>query len=239
MRAGALILLVLSASGSRGEETLVHVSGISQAPQRALLSPRPEAAPVEVEIRDGHLGRPLALIGGAEASLTLLDDAGLPTLSPLRFLVPAEGGRHVLIVSPGLPSGARLNLVPADFTSQPVGSSRFLNLSDNVVRCWLGTQFVEVAPGRSALHPLEGRGRRKVNHRVEYLDRQGKWTLDSSTTLILAADQRFIFTLGPGRAEDGPLLRHNVTDHAPEANAMPETKVSPAAPKPPQRPPAK
>lgn len=239
MRAGGLILLILSGACSRGTETLLHVSGISQAPQRALLSPRPEATPVEVEIRDGHLGRPLPLIGGAEASLTLLDESGLPMLSPLRFIVPAEGGRHVLIVSPGLPSGARLNLVPADFTSQPVGSSRFLNLSENRVRCWLGTQFVEVAPGRSALHPLEGRGRRKVNHRVEYLDRQGKWTHDSSTTLILAADQRFIFTLGPGKAEEGPLLRHNVTDHAPEENARPETKVSPAAPKPPQGPPAR
>lgn len=231
------LILLLAAACAEGTETLLHFSGVGQAPLRALLSPRPEAVPIEVEVRDGHLGQPLALIAGAEASLSLLDEAGLPMLSPLRFVVPAEGGRHVAIVSPGVPSGARITLVPVDFTSQPVGSTRFLNLSDNVVRCWLGTRYVEVAPGRSALHPLEGRERRKVNHRVEYLDRKGQWTHDSSTTLILAAEQRFIFTLGPGKAEDGPLLRHNVTDHAPEKNARPETKVSPAGPKqPPDRP---
>lgn len=232
---GAMLFLAADVAA----ESLLHLSGIGHPPVRALLQEGHRSAPAEVEICDGHLGLPLRVASNQECSLILLGDDGQSLLGPLRFTVPAEGGRHVLIVSPGLPSGARLNLVPADFTSQPVGSARFLNLSENRVRCWLGTQFVEVAPGRSALHPLEGRGRRKVNHRVEYLDRQGKWTHDSSTTLILAADQRFIFTLGPGKAEEGPLLRHSVTDHAPEENARPETKVSPAAPKPPQGPPAR
>ncbi|MFM7398947.1 MAG: hypothetical protein ACKO4N_08285 [Verrucomicrobiota bacterium] len=233
---GALLLLAATEAGA---ESLLHVSGIARPPVRALIQEGSRTAPVEIEVRDGHLGLPIRVAAGEECSLTLLGDDGVPMLSPLRFIVPPEGGRHALIVSPGLPSGARLNLVPVDFTSQPVGSTRFLNLSENVVRCWLGSQFVEVAPGRSVLHPLEGRSRRKVNHRVEYLDRQGKWIHDSSTTLILAAEQRFIFTLGPGKAEDGPLLRHNVTDHSPETNALPETKVSPVAPKPPEGQPAR
>lgn len=234
-----ILLLLLAGARTQGTEALLHVSGISQAPMRALLSTDAGRPPKEIEVADGYLGPPTALTAGAEAALTLLGDDGVPLLRPLRFTVPAEGGRHVLIVSPGVPTGARISLVPVDFKSQPVGSVVFLNLSDNVVRCWLGDRHVEVRPGRSARHPLEGTARRKANHRIEYLDAAGKWTHDSSTTLILAADQRFIFTLGPGRAEDGPLLRHNVTDHAPEQNAKPATPVSPPTPTPPPDPPAR
>lgn len=239
MRHVAAILAALAAARVGAADSLLHVSGISQAPMRALLCAPAGGRPLEVEVRDGHLGRPLTVPADGEATLTLLEEDGTPILRPLQFRTPREGGRQVLIVSPGLPSGARLTLVSVDFAHHPVGAAAFLNLSDNVVRCWLGTRSVELKPGASAIHPLEGTGRRIVNHRVEYLRADGEWTHDSSTTLILGADRRFIFTLGPGRAEDGPLLRHNVTDNAPEQNSAPLAPVSPAAPKPPQDPPAR
>lgn len=235
---GAIVLLLASAWAD-GAEALLHVSGVGNAPQRALLATRDDRPAEEVEVRDGHLGRPMKVVADGEATLTLLNDDGTPILRPLRFRTPKSGGREVLIVSPGLPSGARVTVLPFDFTSHPKGAVAFLNLSDNPVRCWLGDRRVEVKPGGSVLHPLEGEGRRVVNHRVEYLDAAGKWTHDSSTTLILSAGGRFIFTLGPGRAEDGPLLRHNVTDYRPETNALPEPRISPAEPPRPQDPPAK
>ncbi len=239
MSVHASILTLLAATAAQGAEALLHVSGISQAPIRALLCAPAGAAPAEIEVRDGHLGRPFAVPAEGEATLTLLGDDGTPILRPLPFKTPKAGERQVLIVSPGLPSGARLTLVPIDLGRHPLGASAFLNLSDNVVRCWLGPRSVEVRPGTSAIHPLEGSGRRLVNHRVEYLAADGTWTHDSSTTLILAAGRRFIFTVGPGRAEDGPLLRYNVTDHAPEENARPAEPLSPPAPTPPPHPPAK
>lgn len=238
MKLAALLLLLLPGEKLSGQ-ALLHVSGVSEPPARALLAVPTDAAPVEIEIKDGHLGRPLTVPSGAEASLRLLDVDGAPLLRPLKFRVPENGGRHLLVVSPGVPYGARVTLLPVDFTSHPRGAVAFLNLSDNTLRCWLGKTPIILEPGRFGLHPLAGDGRRLANHLVEYLGADGRWIHDSSTTLILTAGRRFIFTLGPGRAEDGPLLRHNVTDNAPDENAKPETPVSPPTPTPPPDPPAK
>lgn len=236
---GALLILLIGSPLAAAAETWLHVSGIASPPGRALLKVGLEESALEVEVNEGHLGKPFSVKAAQDAELTLVGDDGLSLPGRLRFRTAEEGGRHVLVVSPGLDNRPRLTLLPVDHLRHPMGGATFLNLSDNVLRCWLGPKSVEIAPGKSALHPSMGTARRIENHRVEYLDAGGIWRHESSSTLIFPRDSRTILTIGPGRAELGPLPRHNVMDLAPKDPSSEAEDFKRSAPKSPQRQPTK
>lgn len=231
----AFAVMIMGACLVAGGSSSLHVSGVASPPARALLKVGPEEPAVEIEISEGFLGKAFPVSAAQEAELTLLGDDGSRLPGPLRFRT-ADEGRHLLLVSPGLDNRARLSLLPVDHLRHPMGGATFLNLSDNFLRCWIGSKAVEVGPGKSALHPSISTARRIANHRVEYLDAGGAWRHESSSTLIFARSSRFILTIGPGRAEVGPLPRHTVMDT--EATQQREDFTSTVQP-PPQGQPAK
>jgi hypothetical protein len=107
----------------------------------------------------------------------------------------------------------------------PKGGVSFLNLTSRKTRCFIEKEVVELNPGEVKLIPSISMKRRIVNHRIDVRVKDG-WKQDSSTTLILGANRRFLFILQEDTPEGG-LRRGLVTDFDPDRNLAPLAKAEP------------
>jgi hypothetical protein len=146
-------------------------------------------------------------------------------------------GRHLLLIAHPIKGRPSTHLIPFDATAHPKGGVSFLNLTSRKMRCFIEAEVVELAPGEVRLMPTADTKRRIVNHRLELKTKDG-WKADSSTTLILSANRRFLFVLQEDSPQS-PLRRALVTDFDPVRNLAPLAAVPVKAEPPLPDPPAK
>jgi hypothetical protein len=148
-----------------------------------------------------------------------------------------QAGRHLLLIAHPIKGRPSTHLIPFDATAHPKGGVSFLNLTSRKMRCFIEAEVVELAPGEIKLMPTADTKRRVVNHRLELKTKEG-WNVDSSTTLILSANRRFLFVLQED-SPTSPLRRALVTDFDPERNLAPlvaaPVKAEPPLPDPPAK----
>lgn len=234
-----LLLGVLSCLGAaQGEAAAeLHVSKVGQAPDFVGLRFAADADPLRLEAFPDHLMPATALPEARKARLLAEpSEAGEKPEDLGELALPAEG-RHLLLLSRSGEGKVRPRLLPFDADSLPPGGVRFLNLTTRDVRCTVDEESVELAAGETKRLPTAVTARRIVNHRLALKTKDG-WKTDSSTTLILGANRRFLFVL----QEDGPrgaLRRELVTDFDPARNlaALPAAPVraEPPLPDPPAK----
>jgi hypothetical protein len=215
----------------------LHVSKVGEAPDFVGLRFAAETPPLRLEANLNHVMPSVELPEATKARLFGEPaEAGLPP-SDLGDLTLPAAGRHLLLLCQTGDARVQIRLLPFDETFLPVGGVRFLNLTSRRMRCFIDAESVELGPDESKLHPSVSSTRRIVNHRLELKTKNG-WSSDSSTTLILGANRRFLFIL----MEDdprSPLRRELVTDFDPARNlarrVTPPVKAEPPLPDPPAK----
>jgi hypothetical protein len=194
----------------------LHISKVGEAPDFIGLRFAAELPPLRLEANLNHVMPSVELPESTKARLFgEPGEAGRPPTDLGDLTLPAAG-RHLLLLCQTGDARVQTRLMPFDETALPVGGVRFLNLTSRRMRCFIDTESVELGPDESKLHPSVSSPRRIVNHRLELKTKNG-WSSDSSTTLILGANRRFLFIL----LEDdprSPLRRELVTDFDPERN---------------------
>ena len=136
-----------------------------------------------------------------------------------------SSGRHLLLITHADGARSKTHIIPFDDKVHPKGGVSFLNLTSRKTRCFIEKEVVELNPGEVKLIPSISMKRRIVNHRIDVRVKDG-WKQDSSTTLILGANRRFLFILQEDTPEGG-LRRGLVTDFDPDRNLAPLVKAEP------------
>ncbi|MGA0029751.1 MAG: hypothetical protein ACO3IG_07290 [Opitutales bacterium] len=237
MRAWLLLglLPLASATGQAGAE--LHVSKVGEGPDFVALRFPQDVPPLRLEAFLSHVMPPTALPDIPSARLFgEPTDAGQTALELGELKLPAHG-RHLLLLSRSGDGRVRTRLLPFDRENLPLGGVQFLNLTSRKMRCSIENEAVEIAPDEVKLLPTADVKRRIVNHRLELKTKEG-WKVDSSSTLILGANRRFLFVLQEDHPRS-PLRRELVTDYDPARNLAPLTPPPVRAEPPPPGPPAK
>jgi hypothetical protein len=229
-------LLPFSALALRAGAEL-HVSKVGEAPDFVGLRFAGDTPPLRLEANLNHVMPSVELPAATKARLFGEPaEAGLAPADLGDLTLPAAG-RHLLLLCQTGDARVRTRLLPFDENALPVGGVRFLNLTSRRMRCFIDTESVELGPDETKLHPAVSAPRRIVNHRLELKSKEG-WKVDTSTTLILSANRRFLFIL----LEDNPrspLRRELVTDFDPVRNlarrVTPPVKAEPPLPDPPAK----
>ena len=217
--------------------TELHVSKVSEAPEFIGLRFAAEVPPVRLEAFLDHVMPATALPDVRKARLFgEPTEAGQPPRDLGEIDLPA-GGRHLLLLSQVADGKVRTMLLPFDQASLPVGGMLFANLTSRRTRCSIDAESVELSPNEAKRLPTAFPTRRIVNHRLELMTKDG-WKADSSTTLVLSANRRFLFVLQEDNPRS-PLRRALVTDFDPERNMAPLAAVPVKAEPPLPDPPAK
>ncbi len=215
----------------------LHVSKVGEAPDFIGLRFPAEVPPLRLEVFLDHLMPATALPEARQARLFgEPPEPGQPPLDLGELELPPSG-RHLLLLSQSGDGKTQKRLLPFDQASLPLGGVQFLNLTSRRMRCSIDGESVELSPDEAKRLPTTSPARRIVNHRLELKTKDG-WKPDSSTTLILGANRRYLFILqedGP----KGPLRRAMVTDTDPERNLAPLTPPAVRAEPPLPDPPAK
>lgn len=215
----------------------MHVCTLGEAPESVALRFDGGPIPLGVEAPNGYITQAHLLPEAKRAQVLIKpEEAGQAPLIIGEFLLP-RSGRHLLLISHGVSGKPKTHIIPFDADAQPLGGVSFLNLTSRKLRCFIEAESVELDPGQVRLLPTSSTKRRIVNHRLELKAKEG-WKQDSSTTLILSANRRFLFIL----QEDGPqspLRRALVTDFDPDRNLAPLAPAPVKAEPPPPDPPAK
>lgn len=221
--------------GHAGAE--LHVSKVGEAPDFIGLRFAGEIPPLRLETFLDHV-MPASVLPDVRKARLLGEptESGQPPRDLGEIDLPANG-RHLLLLSQIADGKVRTRLLPFDQASLPVGGVAFLNLTTRRMRCSIDTESVELAAGEVKTLPTAVPARRIVNHRLELKTKDG-WKADSSTTLILGANRRFLFILQEDSPQS-PLRRALVTDFDPERNLAPlapaPVKAEPTLPGPPAK----
>jgi hypothetical protein len=221
--------------GEAGVE--LHVSKVAEAPEFVGLRFTSEVPPVRLEAFLDHVMPATALPDVRKARLFGEPaEAGQAPRDLGEIDLPASG-RHLLLLSQVADGKVRSKLLPFDQASLPVGGMLFVNLTSRRMRCSIDAESVELSPDEAKRLPTAYPARRIVNHRLELKTKDG-WKADSSTTLILSANRRFLFVLQEDSPQS-PLRRALVTDFDPERNLAPlaaaPVKAEPPLPDPPAK----
>jgi hypothetical protein len=221
--------------GQAGVE--LHVSKVGEAPDFIGLRFASEVPPLRLEAFLDHVMPARALPDVRKARLFGEPaEAGQAPRDLGEINLPASG-RHLLLLSQVANGKVRTRLLPFDQASLPVGGMLFVNLTSRRMRCSIDAESVELSPDEAKRLPTAYPARRIVNHRLELKTKDG-WKADSSTTLILSANRRFLFVLQEDSPQS-PLRRALVTDFDPVRNLAPLAAVPVKAEPPLPDPPAK
>ncbi len=237
MRAWLLagLLPLVPATGQGAAE--LHVSRVGEGPDFVALRFPAELPALRMEAFLNHV-MPATTLPDAPSARLFGEptEAGQPPRDLGDLKLPAEG-RHLLLLSQSGDKRLRTRLLPFDRESLPLGGVQFLNLTSRRMRCSIDAEAVELAPDEVKRLPTADVKRRIVNHRLELKTKEG-WKADSSTTLILGANRRFLFVIQEDHPRS-PLRRELVTDYDPARNLAPLTSPPVRAEPPPPDPPAK
>lgn len=230
-----LFLLPFSPMALRAAAEL-HVSRVGDAPEFVGLRLAESQTTLRLEAFPDHVMPATLLAEGRNARLFGEPaEIGQPTKELGDLTLPA-GGRHLLLVTQVGERHARTKILPFDESTLPVGGVLFLNLTTRRMRCSIDAESVELIPDEAKRLSTIVSSRRIVSHRLELKNKDG-WKTDSSTTLILSANRRFIFVLQED-SPHSPLRRALVTDFDPVRNLAPLAplvKVEPPLPDPPTK----
>jgi hypothetical protein len=232
-----LSLLLLSVADTAQAAIELHVSTLGEAPESVAIRFDNGATPLGVEAPNGYITQAHLLPDAKRAHVFIApSEAGREPRKIGEFPLPSKG-RHLLLISYGVAAKPKTHVIPFDAEAQPKGGVSFLNLTSRKMRCFIDAEAVELDPGQVRLLPTSSTKRRIVNHRLELKAKEG-WKADSSTTLILSANRRFLFILQEDNPQS-PLRRSLVTDFDPERNLAPlepaSIKAEPPLPDPPAK----
>lgn len=232
-----LLLLLLGGMQTAQGAVEIHVCTLGPAPESVALRFEDGSPALGLEAPDGYISAAHVLPTARRAQVFIAPaEAGQSPISLGKMALP-PAGRHLLLIAHPIKGRPSTHLIPFDATAHPKGGVSFLNLSSRKMRCFIEAESVELAPGEIKLMPTADTKRRIVNHRLELKTKEG-WKVDSSTTLILSANRRFLFVLQEDSPQS-PLRRALVTDFDPERNLAPlaaaPVKAEPPLPDPPAK----
>ena len=232
-----LFLLLLGGMHTAQGAVEIHVCTLGPAPESVALRFEDGSPALGLEAPDGYISAAHVLPTARRAQVFIAPaEAGQSPISLGKMALPTAG-RHLLLIAHPIKGRPSTHLIPFDATAHPKGGVSFLNLTSRKMRCFIEAEVVELAPGEIKLMPTADTKRRIVNHRLELKTKEG-WKVDSSTTLILSANRRFLFVLQEDSPQS-PLRRALVTDFDPERNLAPlepaPVKAEPPLPDPPAK----
>ena len=230
-------LALLTATTPLKGNAEIHVSRFGNAPDFIEIHFEDKLPALRVEVSNGFVMQAHPFPKSRLVHLYGLPTDVSPDLTDLGKVALPETGRHILLISQADTAKPLIKLLPFDRTAQPIGSVRFLNLTPKKIRCSVDAYSVEISPGEDKLDQNVDPKRRIVNHRLQSWEKKG-WRTENATTLILGANNRFLFVFSqPDPSID--ICSRLITDFDPERNLAPlepaPVKAEPPLPDPPAK----
>jgi hypothetical protein len=233
---GLPVALLAGTSSSWGNSE-IHVSRFGDAPDLIELRFDDKSPKLRLEAANGFVMMAQSIPDCPLVHLYGVSTEASPETTYLGKITLPGTGRHILLISQTDSAKSQFKLLPFDRAAHPPGGVRFLNLTSRKIRCTLGPDSVELAPGEDKLHQKVDPARRIINHRLQSWEKKG-WKTENATTLILGANNRFLFVFFQDRPES-EIRSKLITDFDTERNLAPlaatPVKAEPPLPDPPAK----
>lgn len=197
---------------SREISVKVGWAGLSAWDVRLIVQPSGQFVTVD-GIASSQFGAALTIPRGSALGVRVRTENGQPFSVP-EMAIPAGESEFLLFLQGDAPLITRAMLIPSDLKTFARGTSVFINLSVNRLRCTLGGQTVELAPGEVLPCSFAPKSRKVMVLVVEHFQ-DGRWKANSSTPLIFNENMRSVIGFGPGDARQGSLPTCSVYENCP------------------------